>query len=255
MANWGVIGGSGLDAWDELIWTDEVVLATPYGEPSAALRIGQIEQKAQPPIKVIYLPRHGPDHRFAPHRINYRANLWALKQSGVQRVIATATVGSIAPAIQAGSICVPDQLIDYTWGRAQSYSDDGYVLHVDFTQPFDQALRFALIQAGQDLFEGTGFHVQGTYGCTQGPRLETAAEITRLAKDGCSLVGMTAMPEAALARELGLPYALLCLAVNPAAGVGQSAAAVDHEDLKQVMASGMHRVKAILLHTMRGNVR
>ncbi|MBU6284412.1 MAG: S-methyl-5'-thioinosine phosphorylase [Betaproteobacteria bacterium] len=252
MACWGVIGGSGLDGWDDLIWTDEVVVATPYGEPSAALRLGQIEKRAQSPTKVIYLPRHGPGHCYAPHRINYRANLWALKQAGVQQILATATVGSIASTIQAGSICVPDQLIDYTWGREQSYSEDGQVLHIDFTHPFDPALRAALIQAGQDLPSSAGFHEHGTYGCTQGPRLETAAEIVRLAKDGCSLVGMTAMPEAALARELGLPYALLCLAVNPAAGVGQSAAAVDHDDLKQVMSSGMHQVKAILLKTMQG---
>jgi 5'-deoxy-5'-methylthioadenosine phosphorylase len=253
MACWGVIGGSGLDVWDELTWIDEVAISTPYGEPSSVLRIGEIERLSKPPIKVIYLPRHGLDHRYAPHRINYRANVWALKQAGAQKLIATATVGSIALNIKAGSICVPDQLIDYTWGREQSFSEDGNVLHIDFTHPFDEALRSALIRSSKALIAYEDFHDDGTYACTQGPRLETAAEIVRLAKDGCSLVGMTAMPEAALARELGLPYALLCLSVNAAAGLGLSAEAIDHDDLKRVMAQGMHQIKAILLSAMQSD--
>jgi len=250
MKTWGIIGGSGLDVWDEIAWVDEIAVSTPYGEPSAALRVGSVKREGEEPLKLIYLPRHGADHAYAPHRINYRANLWAMKQAGVSATLATATVGAIALDIKPGAICIPEQLIDYTWGREQSFSEDGKLMHIDFTQPFDALLREALIGSASALEGAFDLHVQGVYGCTQGPRLETAAEIARLARDGCSLVGMTAMPEAALARELSMPYALLCLAVNPAAGLGQSASAIDHQDLKQVMAKGMQSMKAILLGTI-----
>lgn len=251
MACWGILGGSGLDDWKDLNWVDEVSISTPYGEPSASFRVAFLERDDRSPIKVFYLPRHGADHRYAPHRINYRANLWAMKHAGAQRLLASATVGSIDSDMKPGSICIPDQLIDYTWGREQSFSDDGAVLHIDFTHPFDEALRQLLIGAQTTKAGDAIVHHHGVYGCTQGPRLETAAEITRLAADGCTVVGMTAMPEAALARELELPYALLCLAVNPAAGVGQSAQSINHDSLKQVMEQGMVRVKSILLEAIK----
>ena len=250
MKTWGIIGGSGLDLWEEIDWIDEISVSTPYGEPSAPLRVGSVAEKGGVCHRLIYLPRHGVDHAYAPHQINYRANLWAMKRAGVKAVLATATVGAIASDMAPGSICLPDQLIDYTWGREQSFSEEGKVLHIDFTKPFDTLLRRTLERAAKAVLDPGDLHINGVYGCTQGPRLETAAEIARLAKDGCTLVGMTAMPEAALARELALPYALLCLTVNPAAGLGESAAAIDHQALQQVMAKGMRAVKAVLLKTM-----
>ncbi|NDG55801.1 MAG: S-methyl-5'-thioinosine phosphorylase [Betaproteobacteria bacterium] len=251
MQTWGILGGSGLDAWEALPWLDEVHVTTPYGDPSAALRVARLESGSGGSIKVIYLPRHGADHRFAPHRINYRANLWALKQAGVSRLLASATVGSIDKNIVPGTICIPDQLIDYTWGREQTFSEDAAVLHSDFTQPFNAALRLKLIHAAGEEIDPAALCVGGVYACTQGPGLETAAEIAKLARDGCTVVGMTAMPEAALARELALPYALLCLAVNPAAGVAESAQAIDHDRLKAVMDQGIIKLKSILLATVQ----
>lgn len=235
----GVIGGSGFTEWPELDWIDECSVATPYGEPSSPLRIGRCKG-----CRIVFLARHGHGHALAPHAINYRANLWALKQAQVDWLIACATVGAISPAISPGSLCVPDQLIDYTWGRLSSYGEAGRVVHVDFTQPFDARLRQAIgLAAGSS----TAIVEGGTYACTQGPRLETAAEIRRLAADGCAVVGMTAMPEAVLARELGVPYALLCLAVNAAAGLGESVESIHHGSLAARMQNGIAEVKALLL--------
>jgi 5'-methylthioadenosine phosphorylase len=234
-----VIGGSGFNAWPELDWSDECSVATPYGEPSSPLRIGRCAG-----CRIVFLARHGQGHALAPHAINYRANLWALKQAQVESLIACATVGAISPEVSPGSLCVPDQLIDYTWGRLSSYGEAGQVVHVDFTQPFDARLRQAIVLAAG----GTTAIVDGgTYACTQGPRLETAAEIRRLAADGCTVVGMTAMPEAVLARELGVPYALLCLAVNAAAGLGESFEGIDHESLAARVRNGIAEVKALLV--------
>ena len=238
----GVIGGSGLDDWPELDWVDVCSVATPYGTPSAPLRIAEHSG-----CRIIFLARHGPGHALAPHTINYRANLWALRQARVEAVIACATVGAISPAVPVGGLCVPDQIIDYTWGRQSSYTEEGRVLHVDFTMPFDPHLRRACIEAATPavpVVDG------GTYGCTQGPRLESAAEIRRLAQDGCTLVGMTGMPEAALARELELPYALLCLAVNAAAGLGDSSEGINPQSLTARMEVGIARVKAVLLRVL-----
>jgi|TARA_B100000315_G_scaffold207909_1_gene202838 purine nucleoside phosphorylase len=190
-------------------------------------------------MDVLSLSRHGPGHRYTPHQINYRANVWALRELGAEGVIATFTVGGISAALTPGTLVLPDQVIDYTWGRAHTFDLPGE-RHVEFSDPFDEGLR-RWLAAGAG-HSGLEVVLGGTYGATQGPRLETAAEIDRLDGEGCSVVGMTAMPEAALARELDLPYVALCLVVNPAAGRG----AIDREDWAQVGERGMRQVAALI---------
>ncbi len=208
-----VIGGSAATLPYGFVAKEARAHATPWGEPSAPVHSGRLHG-----VPALYLARHGEPHTIAPHRINYRANLRALADLGASHVVALNTVGGIADAAAPGTLWIPDQLIDYTSGREGSYHD-GVLLpldHVEFAEPFDEGMREVLLAAA----EGAGVPVQahGVYGCTQGPRLETAAEIERLRRDGCDLVGMTAMPEAALARELGLRYAMLAMVVNRAAG-------------------------------------
>lgn len=240
----GIIGGSGLDRVDALKLERAVPVRTPYGEPSAPLSHGRLGGTA-----VVFLPRHGSDHSIAPHHINYRANLWALREAGVGRVIAVATVGGIAADLPAGTLVVPDQIIDYTHGRESTYFDgvSGPLAHTDFTLPFDAKTRGALLRAGHDA--GEALHDGATYAATQGPRLETRAEIDRLERDGAHIVGMTGMPEAVLARELGLAYAMLAVVVNPAAGRGGSSEAVSMEEIMAVAANAMQRVVRILAAT------
>jgi 5'-methylthioinosine phosphorylase len=185
-------------------------------------------------------------HRIAPHEINYRANLWALKEVGVTEIVAVAAVGGIDPNLKAGDLVVPDQLIDYTYGRNHTFfqGPDQPVTHIDFTHPYTQSIRNTLINASRSVGHPAVDH--GTYAACQGPRLETAAEIRRFAKDGCSIVGMTGMPEAALARELGIAYACLAVVVNPAAGVGDSAEAISLDEIAKVMDGAMARVVEVL---------
>ena len=186
---------------------------TPYGNPSAPLEIHEV---AGTRIAVFY--RHGKKVRISAHRVNYRANVWALKQAGATSVIAYATTGSVDPALQAGTFVVPDQIIDYTHDRVRSFETQGIREHFDFSFPFTPKLRQevqkAASLAGLKPIDG------GTYACTQGPRYETAAEIAKYKFDGCSIVGMTLMPEAALVRQLNLAYAALALVMNPGAGIG-----------------------------------
>ena len=237
MSRIAVIGGTGLNAIAGAVrpiaGTD-----TPYGPASAALQQGEVGAH-----EVVFLARHGQPHRIAPHAINYRANLWLLKQAGVEAVLAVNAVGGIHPAFGPGVIVIPHQLIDYTWGRESSYSDANQLLHVDFTYPYDQAWRsrLAMAAASTDVERAYDF---GVYACTQGPRLESAGEIERLARDGCDLVGMTAMPEAVLARELELPYAAVCLVVNAAAGRGTGL--ITHSEIEAVIGTGMARVETLL---------
>jgi 5'-methylthioinosine phosphorylase len=169
--------------------------------------------------ELAFLQRHGGDAAIPPHRINYRANLWALRELGVREIIAINAVGGISDGMRPGRLVIPDQLIDYTWGRAHTIDEGGAdgLMHIDFTEPYDRRLRAALIQVATA--EGIAHSAGGVYAATQGPRLETAAEVRRLAGDGCDVVGMTGMPEAALARELGLAYVSLCMVVNPAPGL------------------------------------
>jgi 5'-deoxy-5'-methylthioadenosine phosphorylase len=237
----GIIGGSGFDGLAGLTAVARESVPTPYGEPSDVIVRGRLAG-----AEVAFLARHGPGHRIAPHRVNYRANLWALHALGVRRVVAVNTVGSIARHLVPGTLAVPSQIVDYTHGRAHTYFEDGErVVHVDFTRPYGENLRRELIAAATRV--GASVDFGGIYGATQGPRLETTAEIDRLERDGCDMVGMTGMPEAALARELGLEYACLAVIVNRAAGRG--GAAIDaqvREHLAQGSARALEVVAAFL---------
>lgn len=208
-----LIGGSGFQRVAGFERNRTATVDTPYGAPSDALQFGVLGGR-----EWVFLRRHGEGHRLPPHRINYRANLWALRAAGARRVVACAAVGGIDPALGVGDLVVPAQLIDFTYGRAHTFFDgDGEgVQHIDFSRPFCDCLRAEILaaagRAGRKAVDG------GVYAVTQGPRLETAAEIDHLARAGATIVGMTGMPEAALARELGLDYAALAIVVNPAAG-------------------------------------
>jgi 5'-methylthioadenosine phosphorylase len=234
-----IIGGSGLDALPELRDARGTPLDTPFGR-SATLWRGRLAG-----TEVLFLARHDTGHRLPPHRINYRANIRALADAGARDVIAVAAVGGIA-GHPPGSLAVPRQIVDYTSGRDATFFDgDGAaVTHVDFTEPYAPALRAALLAAGRAasvaLVDG------GVYAAVNGPRLETAAEIDRLERDGATMVGMTGMPEAALAREAGLAYAALTLSINHAAGRGESVAGISHDALLKVLGKGMRDVCAIL---------
>ncbi|MYD44984.1 MAG: S-methyl-5'-thioinosine phosphorylase [Gammaproteobacteria bacterium] len=195
---------------------------TPFGTTSSSL----VQTEIFGP-RVLLLARHGRDGSTYAHKVNYRANLWALRDLGVNQILATATVGGISSQLNVGDIVIPDQIVDYTFGRDHTYFGDLPIKHYDFTYPFTDRLREILIQSRQDSKTSETLN-RGTYGCTQGPRLETSAEITRMKQDGCDLVGMTLMPEASLARELELEYAAVCLVVNAAAGLTPSEIDLKH---------------------------
>jgi len=237
-----IIGGSGLTRLSNLAVAHREVVRTPYGEPSAAVVFGQIAG-----VDVAFLARHGHGHTIPPHRVNYRANLWALRARGATAVFAVASVGGIR-GCAPGDLVVPHQLIDYTAGRAQTVFDgaDQRVVHVDFTNPYTPALREKCLAAARAgaiaVIDG------GVYGAVSGPRLETAAEIDRLERDGATLVGMTGMPEAVLARELDLAYAVVCPVVNHAAGRGESAQQVSMERIARVLEQATDRVHMLLTH-------
>jgi 5'-methylthioinosine phosphorylase len=241
----GVIGGTGVYRLAELKDAQGVELDTPYGKPSGPIRVGRLDGH-----QVAFLARHGESHSVAPHRINYRANIHALHQLGVRRLLGINAVGGIGERMGPRVLAVPDQIIDYTHGRLSSFCDveGAKVEHVDFTHPYTPALRTALLRAGASidlrLIDG------GTYGATQGPRLETIAEIARMRRDGCDLVGMTGMPEAVLARELGIEYACLCLVANWAAGCGDEAE-ITMEEVMANMAAATEQVPALLSALLR----
>ena len=240
-----VIGGSGLEAFEGLEDARSVRVETPYGAPSSPLIHARLEGHP-----VVFLSRHGESHAIAPHEINYRANLHALREAGVDGILSVATVGGLRVDLGPGALALPDQLIDYTSGRISTFfqGPEMPVTHVDFTYPYDARLRALLLRAATDL--GEAVVDGGTYGCTQGPRLETAAEIRRMGRDGCDLVGMTGMPEAVLARELAIPYAVLAVVANHAAGVGGSAEAISLDAIVQVVRDAMVRVRAIIARTV-----
>jgi 5'-methylthioinosine phosphorylase len=239
VARLAVLGGTGLNDL-ALASTRLGRRETPFGPASADPLLGRIGA-----TEVVFLARHGQPHDIPPHLINYRANLWLLKDLGVAGIVATNAVGGIAPSMASGDIVVVDQIIDYTWGREHTFSDgDGELRHVDFTAPFDEHLRVGLLAAAAALDLGRGVHPAGAYAATQGPRLESAAEIERLARDGCDVVGMTGMPEAGLARELELPYAALCLIVNKAAGRGDGP--ISEGEISRVAREGMGAVGRLL---------
>jgi 5'-deoxy-5'-methylthioadenosine phosphorylase len=236
-----IIGGSGLSKLSNLSVERREVVRTPFGEPSGALLFGRVcDQPA------VFLARHGYGHTVPPHKVNYRANIWALKQAGAQCIVSVASVGGIRADLVPGSLVVPDQIIDYTWDRPNSFFDGGEtpVVHVDFTHPYDQTLRERLLRAAQAadeaVFDGA------VYAATQGPRLETIAEINRFERDGADIVGMTGMPEAVLARELELPYAALAMVVNPAAGRGNSVNGIEMRAMAATTETIIGRVHNVL---------
>ena len=240
MTVYAIIGGTGLTELAGLELHDARHIATPYGLPSANILHGRYQGH-----EVLFLARHGHPHRIPPHQINYRANLWALKEAGAEAIWAMNAVGGIHAAMGAGHFCVPHQVVDYTYGRAHTFFEGeglAHVTHIDFSYPYDECLRQRLIAALAA--ENCRFSSYGVYGCTQGPRLETVAEIVRLERDGCDIVGMTGMPEAALARELDMPYACLSLVVNPAAG--KSTGVITMADIEAVLAEGMGKARAVL---------
>ena len=236
-----VIGGSGLTQLASLELVERQRRRTPYGEPSAALSFGRISG-----CPVVFLARHGDDHGIPPHQVNYRANIWALRECGPVGIVAVAAVGSIRANLCPGDLVMPDQIIDYTWGRQSTYHEgpERAVRHVDFTEPFDRRLRQRLARAAAAI--GIDLGHSAVYAATQGPRLETAAEINRLERDGADVVGMTAMPEAVLARELGIPYAAINVVANYAAGRGDSREGISLEAIHDVLGESMHQVLAVI---------
>ncbi len=238
-----IIGGTGLTTLKNLVITGRQILATPYGEPSGPLIFGTLGGQ-----EVVFLARHGAQHTIPPHRVNYRANLWALKNIGAQHIIALAAVGGITPALAPGRLAFPEQIVDYTWGRVHTFFEDGGspVAHIDFTDPYCAGLRATLLQAAATA--ALDYHPGGVYAATQGPRLETRAEIDRLERDGCDMVGMTGMPEAALARELELCYAACALVVNWAAGRGGGV--ITMQDIEHHLAVAREQVLRLLEHTL-----
>ena len=215
MAQLGIIGGTGLAQLRGLQVTAAHAVTTPFGAPSAAVSEGRLGDN-----RLFFLQRHGDNSRIPPHKVNYRANIWALQSLGVDEIVGINAVGGISSAMAAGSLVIPDQLIDYTWGREHTFDDgsSGPLQHIDFTEPYDRELRTALVSVAAQA--GIACQPAAVHGVTQGPRLETAAEVRRMAADGCDVVGMTGMPEAALARGPGLAYAAGRIVVNPRAGLG-----------------------------------
>jgi len=221
----GIIGGSGLASLEGLVVSGQRIQKTPYGQHSGILTTGKFVNQ-----EVVFLPRHGNPHVIPPHRINYRANIWALNEVGADQIFAINAVGGITSEMSPGKIVIPDQIIDYTWGRGHTFYEDGLndVIHVDFSRPYSDPLRQAIIDTG--VMIGMDIVNSATYGATQGPRLETASEIQRMENDGCDVVGMTGMPEAALARELKIEYASICMVVNWAAGKSEEEITMDMID-------------------------
>ena len=243
MQDIAIIGGTGLASFPGLNIIRKEVVRTPYGTPSGPVTYGEYCGK-----KIIFLPRHGSRHTIPPHMVNYRANIWALRDKQVKNVVAVAAVGGIHSEINPTRIVIPDQIIDYTYGRAHTYfeRDLSQVKHIDFSQPYDAALREKLINASE--FANVNAFCGGVYGATQGPRLETAAEVDKLEKDGCDVVGMTGMPEAALARELELGYAHCAISVNWAAG--RSDELITLESIRECTEVGMEKVRSLLAKLM-----
>ena len=238
-----IIGGSGLTNLENLEITRREVVRSPYGEPSAPLVYGRIGGQ-----EAVFLPRHGHGHTIPPHGVNYRANVWVLKTAGASRLIAVNAVGAIASGLAPGSLVVPDQIVDYTYSRFHTFfgSDIQRVTHVDFTEPYCAELRDAIIHCARTAKFPVVEH--GTYGATQGPRFESTAEIRRMERDGCDIVGMTGMPEAGLARELGLCYASISVVANAAAG--KAPGKISLAEIESALDAGMEKVRKLLEHVI-----
>jgi 5'-methylthioinosine phosphorylase len=244
MTHLAIIGGTGLTRLPDFTEVRRALVSTPYGNPSAELVFGRFQQQ-----ELVFLARHGAPPTIPPHTITYRANISALKQMGVTRILAVAAVGGIRADMAPARIAVPDQIVDYTYGRAHTFFEDhlDHITHIDFTRPYSEGLREKLLNAariaGIDVVDG------GVYGCTQGPRLETAAEIARMERDGCGVVGMTGMPEAALAREAGMDYACCAVVANWAAG--KTAGEITMAEIEANLTQGMADLAAILRHLVQ----
>lgn len=238
-----IIGGTGLTQLANLEITHRQVARTPYGEPSGALTFGNLCGH-----EVVFLARHGYGHTIPPHEVNYRANLWALHDQKATHVVSVASVGGIHPDLTPGKLVIPDQIIDYTYGRKNSFFNGGDkpVTHIDFTEPYSANMRARIMEAAASANEAV--INGGVYAAVQGPRLETIAEINRLERDGATMVGMTGMPEAALARELGLQYAAIGVVANYAAGRGSSKIAISGLEVQTTLAQAMARVRTVLEH-------
>lgn len=236
-----IIGGSGLTTLSNMEITHRKAVRTPYGDPSGALTFGKMRGR-----EVVFLARHGYGHTIPPHEVNYRANLWALQQEGIKQVVSVASVGGIRDDLGPGTLAVPDQILDYTWGRPSTYfqGGDAAVVHVDFTIPYAEPLRQCILRAakacGEPIVDG------GVYAATAGPRLESAAEIRRYERDGADMVGMTGMPETVLARELELHYATIAVVVNHAAGKGDSAKNINFGDIEATLQQTVARARRVL---------
>lgn len=232
MTDLAIVGGTGLTKIQDLEIVNREIVKTPYGEPSGPITHGVLANK-----DIVFLPRHGYGHTIPPHKVNYRANMWALRDAGAQRVISVAAVGGIRDDLGASLLIVPDQIIDYTYSRITTYFEEGlkFVTHIDFTSPYSESLRQLIIEAAKAT--KVKIVAGGTYAATQGPRLETAAEVNRLERDGCDIVGMTGMPEAALARELGLDYATCAVVANRAAGRGTGE--ITMQEIEKQLSTGM----------------
>lgn len=239
----GIIGGSGLTQLANLDVAHREVARTSWGEPSSVLSFGRIGTQ-----DVVFVARHGFGHTIPPHKVNYRANIDALRQAGATWIVSVASVGGIRDDMAPGTLVVPDQIIDYTWGRETSFQNGHgeQVVHIDFTEPYDAGVRTALLAAARG--QGEAVIDGATYAATQGPRLETAAEVRRLQRDGADVVGMTGMPEAGLAREAGLPYGALCVVANWAAGRADSAHEIRFADIEATLHTAMGRVRNLIAH-------
>ncbi|MDH3279977.1 MAG: S-methyl-5'-thioinosine phosphorylase [Gammaproteobacteria bacterium] len=239
MTTVALIGGSGFGRLAEFEINDEKHVKTPYGPPSAPILSGRLQGEP-----LLFLARHGQAHSIPPHRINYRANIWALKHAGAELVIGIAAVGGITRHCLPGALVVPDQIIDYTWGREHTFHNggDSAVTHIEFTQPYCEELRELIIQACGKV--NIPVIEAGCYAATQGPRFETVAEINKLEIDGADIIGMTGMPEASLARELGLCYATIAIVVNAAAGRGSGIIAAS--DIQQTFVNATKTIHRIL---------
>ena len=237
----GIIGGTGCTQLANFETVKRQVIRTPYGEPSGALTFGRINDH-----EIVFLARHGYGHHLPPHEVNYRANIWALHAQGVKNLVAVATVGGIHPDCSPGVLAIPDQIIDYTNGRKSTYyeGDEREVVHIDFTNPYCEEMRQRCMRAAR--LANEPYIDGGVYAAMQGPRLETAAEITRLERDGATMVGMTGMPEAVLARELGMCYAAIAVVANYAAGRGSSKQGIDFGGVGVVLTPAMDRVHTVL---------
>lgn len=247
-----IIGGTGLTSLKNLDIVRREIVMTPYGEPSSSLSFGDIKNGAvsndkhmdETEHQVVFLARHGHAHIIPPHMVNYRANLFALKSVGVTRVIAVNAVGGIRDDMAPGSLVIPDQIIDYTTSRVNTFFDNNlsHVTHIDFSYPYSKELSQLIFEAAKsnniDIVKGA------TYAATEGPRLESAAEIQRLKRDGCDVVGMTAMPEAALARELEMEYASICVNANWAAGLSDEL--ITMETIEKNLEEGLEKVRKLL---------